>query len=86
MGPGAAILDLAIDGANVIRDDARRDGARLVDIGRIDLGRGFNGDGVARINGQYRFERGIEITKMNGLRTRHQRVLGGRCAARRKSD
>jgi hypothetical protein len=74
--PGAPVLHLAVDGAGVLRDHARRDGARTVDLLGVDLGCGFDGDDVPGIDRQYRLERGTEVPDVHCLRAWHQRVLG----------
>jgi hypothetical protein len=86
VGAGAAIFDLAIDVADIVRDDVRRNNAGLINVGWIDLGRGFDRDDVAGFNGQYRLQRGIEMSDMHGLRTWHQRMFGCVRAWHQESD
>jgi hypothetical protein len=78
----AAILDLAVNGTLVFRHNARRHGTGLVDLYRVERGRGLDRDDVAGIDRQHGFERRAEMTDVYGLRTRHQGVFRAECIAR----
>lgn len=71
----AAILDLAVNGTLIFRYDARQNDTGLVDLGRVERGRGLDRDDVAGIDRQHRFERRAEMTDVYGLRARHQGIF-----------
>ena len=72
MRAGAAILHVAIDVAQILRDRAWRHDARALDRLGLHRGRGLDGDEVAGIDAQDRLHVGGEVPDVHGLRARHQ--------------
>jgi hypothetical protein len=77
MRAGTAVADLPGNGAGVFRDGTKRDNAGLIDLGGFDRGiRGLYRYNVTGLYGQRRLVRGVEISDVYRLRTRHQREFG----------
>jgi hypothetical protein len=74
---GAAVGDFAADSADIFGHGTRRNDARSVNFLRIGAAHGLDDDDVAGIDGQHRLERRAEMSDVDRLRARHQRVFGG---------
>jgi len=73
---GAAVGDFAADSADVFGHGTRRNDARGINFLWIGPAHGLDDDDVAGIDGQHRLERRAEMSDVDRLRARHQRVFG----------
>jgi hypothetical protein len=73
----AAILDVTVDGADVVGHGGRRHHAGPVDLLRLHRSGSLDGDDVAGFDRQRRLRSRAEMADTHSLRTGHQRVFGG---------